>query len=117
MGLRIKSSGLSGNKGWRNEPIRHGLARKGVKTGEFSKSDVKEYLIYSHWAGDPDRVSKYGYRYLEDEPKKAERFVKFMKDKGYAVKNKKSGELNLSKKGSKVYDNISDNELKEYIES
>lgn len=33
MGLRIKSSGLSGNKGWRNEPIRHGLARKGVKTG------------------------------------------------------------------------------------
>ena len=33
MGLKIKSTGLGSGKGWKNEPIRHGLARKGVKTG------------------------------------------------------------------------------------
>ena len=32
MGLKIKSTGLGRGKGWKNEPIRHGLARKGVKT-------------------------------------------------------------------------------------
>ena len=43
MGLKIKSSGLSGNKGWRNEPIRHGLARKGIKTGKKTLTKVSAY--------------------------------------------------------------------------
>ena len=44
MGLKIKSTGLGSGKGWRNEPIRHGLARKGVKTGVQKLK--KDALIY-----------------------------------------------------------------------
>ena len=39
--VKLKSMGVLGSgKGWRNEPIRHGLARKGVKTGKSSMTLV-----------------------------------------------------------------------------
>ncbi len=38
MALRLKSSGLGSKKGWILEPIRHGLARKGICTGTKTSS-------------------------------------------------------------------------------
>ena len=54
MGLKIKSTGLGSGKGWRNEPIRHGLARKGVKT--VTKENIIDRLLSAQWASKP--VSK-----------------------------------------------------------
>ena len=77
-----KFKGMNKSKGWRYEPIRHGLAAKGIKT-KISKG-IKTNIskgTFSGWMEDPTLMKKY-QRHLSQKQKEHKIFITELKKKG-----------------------------------